>query len=179
MKIAIIAMLALVCAVSNAEARQHHRLAHQIYSPECNVSMPCEGAGNPIVSQREQKRLARGQELYNAMPFGTVAPRAGAASAFIRGRMICARNVNAELAARGIRGTGTAWAKDFLTWGHRGSGQVGDVAVFNRGRRGGHVAIVVGFGRNGERLYLNPSSRRQAWKIGPYHRQPIAFRSPS
>ena len=96
-----------------------------------------------------------------------------------QGRLICARNVNAELAARGIRGTGSAWARSFLTWGRRGSGQVGDVAVFSRGKRGGHVAIVAGFGPNGERLYLNPSSRRQAWQIGPYHRQPIAFRSPS
>ncbi len=65
-----LAMLALVCAVSNAEARQRHRVAHQKYDTACNVSMPCEGVDKPVVSPREQKRLARGQELYGAMPFG-------------------------------------------------------------------------------------------------------------
>ena len=123
------------------------------------------------------RRLAPDHELYDAMPFGTVAPRAGAASAFIRGRLVCARNVNAELDVRGIRGTGSAWAKSFLAWGRRGSGQVGDVA--RKGGQKAHVAIVAGFDPNEERLYLNPSSKRQAWQIGPYHRQPIAFRSPS
>jgi len=185
MRIAIVAMLALVCAASNAEARQRHR-HHAVQCVETGtVLQPVCGMGGHLnfeasskTSRREAKRLARGQELYDAMPFGTAAPRAGAASQFIRGRLICARNINAELAARGIRGTGSAMAKSFLYWGRPSSGQVGDVAVFNR-RGGGHVAIVAGFGPNGERLHLNPSSRRQAWQIGPYHRQPIAFRSPS
>jgi hypothetical protein len=77
MRIAIIATLALVCAVSNAEARQRHHVAHQLYSPECGVTMPCEGVGKPVVSQRERKRLARGQALYDAMPFGMPTDRAG------------------------------------------------------------------------------------------------------
>jgi hypothetical protein len=73
-------MLALVCAVSSAEARQRHhhaRVAHQLYSPECNVSMPCEGVGEPVVSAKESRRLARGQALYDAMPFGMPTDRAG------------------------------------------------------------------------------------------------------
>jgi hypothetical protein len=96
MKIAIIAMLALVCAVSNAEARQRHRVAHQLYSLECNVSMPCDlgDAETGKKAQREypsrnnfnrlanrkgaeSRRLARGQELYDAMPFGMPTDRAG------------------------------------------------------------------------------------------------------
>lgn len=84
MRIAIIAMLALVCAVSNAEARQRHRVAHQKYDPACNVSMPCEGVAKPAaqaradgMSRSEASRLARGQELYDAMPFGMPTDRAG------------------------------------------------------------------------------------------------------
>jgi hypothetical protein len=99
MRIAIIAMLALVCAVSNAEARQRHRhhVAHQLYSPECNVSMPCDlgDAETGKKAQREypsrnnfnrladrkgdaeSRRRARGQQLYDAMPFGMPTDRSG------------------------------------------------------------------------------------------------------
>lgn len=73
----LVAALALVC-VSAAEARPRH-VAHQRYAPECNVSMPCEGVGREIASPREMRRLARGQELYNAMPFGMPTDRAGQA----------------------------------------------------------------------------------------------------
>lgn len=94
---------------------------------------------------------------------------------FIRGRLICAANVGAELARRGIRGTGSRLAMSYRTWG-RASGPVpGAVAVFGR-RGGGHVAIVHSVRPNGQVIYLNPSSRRQAWVIGPYGRRPIAYR---
>lgn len=95
--------------------------------------------------------------------------------AFIRGRLICAANVGAELARRGIKGTGSRLAMSYRSWG-RPSGPVpGAVAVFGR-RGGGHVAIVHSVQPNGQVIYLNPSSRRQAWVVGPYRRQPIAFR---
>jgi hypothetical protein len=94
---------------------------------------------------------------------------------FIRGRLVCARNVEAALAARGIKGTGSALAKSYLAWG-RASGPVpGAVAIFHRGRRGGHVAIVHSV-VNGRVIYLNPSARRQAWVIGPYRKRAIAYR---
>lgn len=94
---------------------------------------------------------------------------------FIRGRLICAANVGAELARRGIRGTGSRLAMSYRNWG-RASGPVpGAVAVFGR-RGGGHVAIVHSVRPNGQVIYLNPSSRRQAWVIGPYGRRPIAYR---
>lgn len=102
---------------------------------------------------------------------------ADAPARFIRGRLVCARNINAALAARGQRGSGSARAKDFLKWGTASGPVIGAVAVFSRGRdqRNGHAAIVVGI-RNGQVIYANPSSRRQAWVVGPYRRQPIAFR---
>jgi len=88
MKIAAIAAaLCAVLFVSHAEARPRHhhaRVAHQLYSPECNVSMPCEGIAKPAanaraagIDRREARRLARGQALYDAMPFGMPTDRAG------------------------------------------------------------------------------------------------------
>ncbi|CEG08001.1 hypothetical protein BN961_01409 [Afipia felis] len=79
---ALAAALCAVLFVSHAEARPRH-VAHHRYAPECNVSMPCEGVGNlqgklaGSVSAKESRRLARGQELYDAMPFGMPTDRAG------------------------------------------------------------------------------------------------------
>ncbi len=95
---------------------------------------------------------------------------------FIRGRLVCARNVNLALAERGIHGTGSAAARSFLRWGSASGPVPGAVAVWSRGRRGGHVAIVHSVRPDGTVIYLNPSSRRQSWQIGPYNRRPIAFR---
>lgn len=97
-------------------------------------------------------------------------------SKFIKGRLVCAINVNAELARRGIRGTGTARARDFLRWG-RASGPVpGAVAVYARGR-GGHVAIVSRVERG--RVYVwNPSTRSQRWREVVYPRRAIGYRVP-
>lgn len=94
---------------------------------------------------------------------------------FVRGRLICADNVNAALAERGIRGTGSRLAKSFLGWG-RASGPVpGAVAVYHR-RGGGHVAIVSHVDANGRVWVWNPSARRQAWQLAPYGKSAIAYR---
>jgi hypothetical protein len=78
LKTAVLAALALVCLSLPAEARPRH-VAHHRYAPECNVSMPCEGVGKPVASAKEASRLARGQALYDAMPFGMPTDRAGRA----------------------------------------------------------------------------------------------------
>lgn len=157
--------IALACVSVPADARPRQIVAH----PDCNITMPCEGV----------TRSARGERIAKAVGFGVaqnVYEVASRPAGFIRGRLVCAVNVGAELARRGIRGTGSALAKSYLPWG-RASGPVpGAVAVFDRGRRGGHVAIVHSVRQDGTVIYLNPSSRRQAWQIGPYHKRPIAFR---
>jgi hypothetical protein len=85
LKTAVLAALALVCLSLPAEARPRH-VAHQKYDPACNVSMPCEGVGKPDffaksakMSAKESRRLARGQALYDAMPFGMPTDRVGQA----------------------------------------------------------------------------------------------------
>lgn len=127
-------------------------------------------------------RVPRGEaggpvgDFFNFAPSSSFG--ASAHTSFVRGRLVCAINVNRELRARGYRGTGSALAMSFRHYGVASSGQPGDVAIFSR-RGGGHVAIVYGYDSKGQRLYLNPSTRRQAWQVGPYHRRPIAFRTPT
>lgn len=150
--------------------------------PRCNIDWPCISTGKAnhvdVERKHDARRIARGQRLEQAMPFGMAMtdPTPGAAARFIRGRLVCALNIGAELARRGIRGTGSAQAKSYLHWGRPSGPQPGAVAVFSRGRRGGHVAIVHSIRPDGTVIYLNPSSRRQAWQVGPYNRWPIAFR---
>lgn len=119
-------------------------------------------SGSPAVS------LAKGltRELDRAWP---------APMRFIRGRLICALNVNAALAERGIHGTGSALAKSFLHWGHPSRPVPGAVAIFNRGRdrRLGHVAIVARVERGRVTLW-NPSPR--GWRLIVYRRPAIAYR---
>lgn len=98
-------------------------------------------------------------------------------SKFVKGRLVCAINVNAELARRGIRGTGTARARDFLRWGRASRPVPGAVAVYARGRKGGHVAIVSRVERG--RVYVwNPSTRSQRWREVVYPRRAIGYRVP-
>jgi hypothetical protein len=93
---------------------------------------------------------------------------------YIAGRLVCAVNVNAELARRGIRGTGSALAKSFLRWGRPSRPVAGAVAVYGR-KGGGHVAIVSRV--VGGRVYVwNPSSRAHRWREVEYRRRAIAYR---
>lgn len=119
-------------------------------------------------AQRAPLSLAHGVRREVARAFGQ--------PSFVRGRLVCAVNVGRALAARGIKGTGSALAMSYRTWGHASAPVPGAVAVFSRGRKGGHVAIVHSVRPDGTVIYLNPSSRRQAWVVGPYRKRPIAYR---
>ena len=168
MTVRLIAALALVSAVflcTQAEARgrhhhgltvRHHRLVHSRHSH---------------VHRRVHRRRVRHGYLHRRKI------RVGhdvSIAAFIRGRLVCAINVNAELARRGIRGTGSALAKSFLHWGRASPPVRGAVAVYSR-RGGGHVAIVSRV-VNGRVYVLNPSTRKQRWVETIYPRKAIAYR---
>lgn len=91
--------------------------------------------------------------------------------AFVRGRLVCAVNVNRYLASRGIAGTGSGLALSFLRWG-RPSGPVPGAVQVQRRRGGGHVKIVLGDG-----MCLNPSARAQDWRVVPCGGRAIAWRT--
>jgi hypothetical protein len=88
--------------------------------------------------------------------------------------LICAINVNLALAERGIRGTGSAWAKSFLRWGRSSPPVPGAVAVSSR-RGGGHVALVSRVA-HGQVFVWNPSSRGRGWHEEPYRHRALDFR---
>jgi hypothetical protein len=95
---------------------------------------------------------------------------------YIRGRLTCATNVNRHLAARGIDGTGSSRALDFLGWGRASALRPGAVQVERRRGIGkGHVKIVSH--HDGDRwICLNPSVSRQAWVLAPCGPRGIAWR---
>jgi uncharacterized protein (TIGR02594 family) len=87
-----------------------------------------------------------------------------------RGSLWCARFMNMVLQHSGYRGTGSDMASSFAKYGQRVSGpQVGAIAVMTRGRRGGHVGVIIGIdakgnpimisGNNGNRVREAPVSR--------------------
>lgn len=68
----------------------------------------------------------------------------------VRPTLWCAAAVNKWLANIGHRGTGSDLAASFASYGRRISEpQVGAIAVMSRGRRGGHVGVVVGVTKAG------------------------------
>jgi hypothetical protein len=83
---------------------------------------------------------------------------------FIAGRLVCAINVGAALAERGLRGTGSALAHSYDSWGVRSPYPVpGAVAVMDR-RGGGHVAIVSRVLADGRVFYWNATGGRRSWQ---------------
>lgn len=184
MRFALAALL--LCLLPSVAAAKPSQLSHQ-FSGDRYVGIAQVPNANEVANATKRKRPAKQKPRKRLKP-GSIAPltlaggfkrevgRAYGQPAFVRGRLICAVNVGRALAARGLRGTGSALAKSYLSWGRASGPVAGAVAVFSRGR-GGHVAIVHSVMPNGTVIYLNPSSRRQAWTIGPYRRRPIAFRS--
>lgn len=151
--------------------------------PDCNVTMPCV-APAAAVNARDRARIARAERFRN-VDFGSpmVPPETARSwlngldrpARYIGGRLKCAVNVNAALAARGIRGTGSALAHSFDRWGVRSPVPVvGAVAVTDR-RGGGHVAIVSRV--HGGRVFVwNPSSRGRGWREVEYTNRRARYR---
>lgn len=103
-----------------------------------------------------------------------VVPSEARPSGFIHGALKCAANVNAELARRGIKGTGSALAKSFLKWGRSSHPVPGAVAIYHRYGDRGHVAIVSRV--EGSTVYVWNPSRRHGWREQVYRKRAIAYR---
>lgn len=179
---------AVACLSSVAEARPgakhpHHEGRHARVEPghQAGCSQPemrpCAGVDQlPILGRGNQRKANKNRHklastaIKEITHLNTVLRPAR----YIAGRLVCAVNVNAELARRGIRGTGSALAKSFLHWGRPSRPVAGAVAVYGR-KGGGHVAIVSRV--VGGRVYVwNPSSRAHRWREVEYRRRAIAYR---
>lgn len=179
----IILAVALLCAFSvNAEARQRHKPTG--LHPLCNITMPCTapyastpaqsrwdrgtyierqtGIGGPRVKQRPRAAVEARERVAAVSP--TIIGGIGMPIRYIAGRLVCALNINSALAERGIRGTGSALALSFDTWGLPSVPIPGAVAVSNRRGRGkGHVALVSRV--EGSRVWVwNATGGRRGWR---------------
>jgi len=133
--------------------------------------------GRTYPSSYPMERIGpRGRQIRDTVSWATAGISQPAR--YIGGRLVCAVNVNAELARRGIQGTGSAMAKSFLNWGRSTSPTPGAVAVYHRGgprSKSGHVAIVSRV-ENGVVYIWNPG--RGGWREVPQHRAALDYRLP-
>lgn len=83
----------------------------------------------------------------------------------------CARFMNQVLAAVGLPTSGSDLARSFVNYGRRiGKPRVGAIAVLKRGRRGGHVGVVVGVDDKGNPILISGNhSRTVAEATYPRH----------
>lgn len=166
------AVLCIFAAISSApaEARYHREdpqqaVACEVFDFSCESSFQ-RGKFNP-----RRSRISRADPPASFYSWSASIARP---ARYIGGRLICAINVNAALAERGIRGTGSALAHSFDRWGSASAPVPGAVAVTNR-RGGGHVAIVSRV-ENGRVYAWNPSTRGRGWKEVDYTNRRARYR---
>lgn len=100
-------------------------------------------------------------------------------TSYIGGRLICAKNVNAALAAAGRQGTGSNFAGSFRAFPRVTDPAPGDVA-YNGRHGGGHAAIVSRVDAEGIHVW-NPGPHGQGWQEmlahrgASFHRPPGSF----
>ncbi len=203
----LLAALCVVCVSVNAEARQRHRVivAHErcnidwpcegvtasVRGERIVRSMGGFGSSQKIYTPRSAQRSERrtqqprqrtadrpptpDQSAFYAAP--SIGYNIARPARYIAGRLICAVNVNAALAERGIRGTGSAWAKSFLTWGRSAGGPVPGAVIVSSRKGGGHVAIVSRV-ENGVVFAWNATGGQSGWREIPYRHRVIDYRVP-
>lgn len=192
--IRLTAAAALLCALfampAEAKARRSAACVEtgDIMRPVCGMGVAVQAAGNPReffttsdgrrvksikVTMKRERPVSLRRGAAAAVGLGYDAPVADVGyslarpARYIAGRLICAINVGAALAERGIKGTGSALAHSYDRWGVRVAQPVpGAVAVTDR-RGGGHVAIVSRV--EGSRVFVwNPSTRGRGWREVEY-----------
>lgn len=163
--------------VPTAEFDRHHTNGPWATAPSQSSGFLTKQGGAAKRSERQPRSVSRPRhqrrdDLRRPVSFASniVAP-----AHYIAGRLVCAINVNAALAERGIQGTGSPRAKSFLGWGSSSGPVPGAVAVYNRGRNrmSGHVAIVSRV-EGGKVYVLNPT--RRGWIEHVYRKPAIAYR---
>ena len=160
-------------------AVRHHARLHRVRLPAAAIAVQVDErfastrAAAPAPRAMRVARASRPSISAHHSSALSIARAIGAPGRYIAGRLTCAINVNAALAERGIRGTGSALAKSFLNWGRQSAPVPGAVAVYDRGGSKGHAAIVSRV--EGAQVYVwNPG--RGGWREVVYPKQAIAYR---
>lgn len=173
-KTAVLAALCCIIFSGSSEARVRHHHTNIAAQPSCQDIFCWFGTqqDQPVAAS---PRARQARETASYAPSWQEA--VGRPTRYIAGRLICAVNVNAALAERGIRGTGSAWAKSFLTWGHSAGGPVPGAVIVSSRRGGGHVAIVSRV-VNGVVMAWNATGGQRGWREIPYRHRVIDYRVP-
>ena len=144
--------------VARHHIAQHEALARlRKYADTQASATPYEPGGGLAASGGSSGLVMEARQFLGTKPSG------------MGGSLWCARFMNMVLEKTGHRGTGSAMANSFASYGHRVSGpEVGAIAVMGR-RGGGHVGIITGVdahgnpimisGNNGNRVREAPVSR--------------------
>lgn len=103
---------------------------------------------------------------------------AGAHQLGLRRNLWCAAGVNRFLQRAGFRGTRSDMARSFARYGVATGPRPGAIAVMSRGKRGGHVAIVVK--EVGDQvLTVSPNSRGKVRYVTFHKSRIYAYRWPT
>jgi hypothetical protein len=153
--------------------------ARKVYTPR-QFAKSAKMSGGAVTSRRVAAAHRPQTRSIAAPPPSYGAPSPSFASAiarpirYIAGRLVCALNVGAALAERGIKGTGSALAKSYDRWGRPSAPVPGAVAVSDR-RGGGHVAIVSRV--EGGRVFVwNATGGRYGWREIEYTNRRARYR---
>jgi hypothetical protein len=180
LKLVLAACLLLSASIVHASASQRAPVASCVEAdmmrPVCGTAFhrPSRGFLKGVRSikvtlhRERHSRISSSYEIFGA---------AEKPSRYIAGRLVCARNVNAALAERGIRGTGSALALSFRRWGISAGGPVPGAVIVSARRGGGHVAIVSRVA-NGIVYAWNATGGRHGWHEIPYRHHVIDYRVP-
>ena len=184
-------ILMLICVAGTAEARPHHhhhyaRHHHRVAVVQqicadlfCLFRTPPQ----PVATHYGRSHWANAQPsqaretVSYASPTASFQEAVGRPSRFIAGHLVCAVNVGAALAERGIKGTGSAAALSYLHWGRSAGGPVPGAIIVSSRRGGGHVAIVSRV-VNGVVMAWNATGGQRGWREIPYRHPVLDYRVP-
>lgn len=150
--------------------------AQKVYRPRVTSANPRLRQARQVAVYGKPETSWRDTAAYGA-PQPSIGYSISRPLRYIAGRLICAVNVNAALAERGIKGTGSAWAKSFLTWGHSAGGPVPGAVIVSSRKGGGHVAIVSRV-ENGVVYAWNATGGQRGWREIPYRHRVLDYRVP-
>jgi hypothetical protein len=147
-------------------------VARKVYMPRFSTGPKANKNGHKLTVSRL---------LSTAPSYGATSPSFAYSIArpvrYIAGRLICAINVGAALAERGIKGTGSALALSYLRWGRSAGGPVPGAVIVSARPGGGHVAIVSRI-KNGVVYAWNATGGQRGWREIPYRHHVIDYRVP-
>jgi uncharacterized protein (TIGR02594 family) len=136
-------------ALSGILPPEHQRVAHD--APPI-AEQPMSIGKRKYIDETKYSGLGSPEALLEALRH----VGANAKSLGLPGSLWCADFMNMVLRKSGLKATGSRAAQSYLKYGQQiDEPRVGAIAIFTRGRRGGHVGIVRGTDGNGNPIIVS------------------------